>query len=275
MLHDAGWGGGSTHDGRAPLPAGAGCPGMMRFAPLAAALLGLLPVPAHAAEPLGPPGLPAAAFPKPDRPVAEIIAPLWAQEGQRDRVDEVGQVARLMGIGPGQTVADIGAGSGYYTVRLATRVGPQGRVLAEDVTPDYLAGLERRVAALPNVTVVRGEAHDPRLPPVSVDAAVLVHMYHEITQPFGLLYNLAAAMKPGGRVGIVDADAIPSRHGTPPALLRCELAAAGYRETGFQVLDGGVGYLAIFEAPAVAARPEPAAIRPCRDTATRTAPTPR
>ncbi|KQP08253.1 methyltransferase type 11 [Methylobacterium sp. Leaf99] len=248
---------------------------MMRLVPFAVALVAvaLFTLPALAAEPLGPPGAPAAAFPKPDRPVAEIIAPLWALEGQRDRVDEVGQVARLMGIAPGQTVADIGAGSGYYTVRLAERVGPQGRILAEDVTPSYLADLERRVANLPNVTVVRGEPHDPRLPPASVDAAVLVHMYHEITQPFGLLHNLAAAMKPGGRVGIVDADAIPSRHGTPPALLRCELAAMGYRETGFSVLDGGVGYLAIFEAPAVAARPEPAAIRTCPDTATRAAPT--
>lgn len=231
----------------------------------------LLALPACAAEPLGQTGAPAAMFPKPDRPVAEIVAPLWASETDRDKVDEVGQVTRLMRIVPGETVADIGAGSGYYTVRLSARVGPQGRVLAEDVTPRYLADLERRVgkAKLANVTVVRGEPHDPRLPPNSVDAAVLVHMYHEIAQPFGLLHNLAAAMKPGGRVGIVDADDIPSRHGTPPVLLRCELAAAGYRETGFSVLEGGVGYLAIFEAPPPAKRPDPAAIRPCQDGATR------
>ena len=117
--------------------------------------------------------------------------------------------------------------------------------------------------------MVRGEPHDPRLPPDSLDAAVLVHMYHEIAQPFGLLHNLAAAMKPGGRVGIVDADDVPARHGTPPALLACELAAAGYRQTGFSVLEGGVGYLAIYEAPAAADRPDPAAIRPCRDETTR------
>jgi predicted methyltransferase len=235
-----------------------------------AACLALI-VPACAAEPLTPPGAPASAFPRPDRPVAEIIAPLWASESQRDRVDEVGQVARLMRIAPGETVADIGAGSGYYAVRLAERVGPQGRILAEDVTPRYLADLTARIAQakLGNVTVVRGEPHDPRLPSASLDAAVLVHMYHEISQPYGLLHNLAAAMKPGGRVGIVDADAIPSRHGTPPALLRCELAAAGYRETGFSVLEGGVGYLAIFEAPTADARPTPSSITPCKDGATR------
>ncbi|MFF8802809.1 MULTISPECIES: class I SAM-dependent methyltransferase [unclassified Methylobacterium] len=238
---------------------------------LSAGALLVLSLPAHAAEPLAPPGAPAERFPTPDRPVAEIVAPQWAHERQRDKADEVGQVARLMRIRPGETVADIGAGSGYYVFRLSPRVGPQGRILAQDITPDYLADLERRVAeaGLANVTVVRGEAHDPRLPPASVDAALLVHMYHEIAQPFGLLWNLAAAMKPGGRVGIVDADAIPSQHGTPPKLLRCELAALGYREVSMTTLKGGVGYLAVFEAPAAERRPDPASIRPCRDEATR------
>lgn len=230
-------------------------------------LTALLAGPALAAGPLGPPGAPASAFPKPDRPVAEIVAPQWSSEAERDKAGEFDAVARGMGIAPGETVADIGAGSGYYVTRLSPRVGPGGKVLAEDVTPAYLASLERRVKGLDNVTVVRGEAHDPRLPPASVDAAILVHMYHEIAQPFGLLHNLAPAMRPGGRVGIVDADDIPSRHGTPPALLRCELAAAGYRETGFHPLKDGA-YLAVFAAPAPEDRPRPEAIRPCRDTAT-------
>ncbi len=241
---------------------------------LLASLLACASAPrAQEAGPLAPPGAPASAFPRPDRPVAEIISPIWATEAERDAVDEVGQVSRLLGIAPGQTVADIGAGSGYYVVRLARTVGPDGRVLAEDVTPAYLTGLAGRLrtAGLSNVTVVRGEAHDPRLPVGSVDVAVLVHMYHEIAQPFGLLHNLAAAMKPGGRVGIVDADDIPSRHGTPPPLLRCELAAAGYRETGFQVLRGEVGYLAIFTAPSAEERPDPRTIKPCRDERTRRA----
>ncbi|MCJ2135041.1 methyltransferase domain-containing protein [Methylobacterium sp. J-026] len=238
---------------------------MMRVA----ALLSLvLAGPALAAGPLAPPGAPAEAFPKPDRPVAEIVAPRWSAEAERDKAGEFDQVARGMGIVPGETVADIGAGSGYYVVRLSPRVGPGGRVLAEDVTPEYLAALETRVKDLSNVTVVQGEPHDPRLPPNAVDAAILVHMYHEITQPFGLLHNLASAMRPGGRVGIVDADDIPSRHGTPPALLRCELKAAGYRETGFHPLKGGA-YLAVFAAPAPEQRPAPEAIHPCRDGATR------
>ncbi len=234
----------------------------------ALALLTLsLATPAFAAGPLAPAGTPADAFPKPDRPVAEIVAPQWTGEAERDRAGEFEDVARALRIAPGETVADIGAGSGYYVVRLSPRVGPSGKVLAEDVTPAYLAALERRVKDLGNVTVVRGEPHDPRLPPASVDAVVLVHMYHEITQPFGLLSNLAAAMRPGGRVGILDANDIPSRHGTPPALLRCELNAVGYRETGFHPMKGGA-YLAVFEAPAPENLPKPEAIRPCKDTAT-------
>lgn len=220
---------------------------------------------------MAPSGAAADRFPGPDRPVAEIVSAQWALEKKRDKADEVGQVAALMGIREGQTVADIGAGNGYYVFRLARRVGPTGRIFAEDITPDYLADLDKKVreSGQTNITVTRGEAHDPRLPPASLDAAVLVHMYHEIRQPYGLLHNLAAAMKPGGRVGIVDADDIPSKHGTPPKLLRCELAAAGYREISLKTLKGGVGYLGIFEAPAAEARPDPATITPCKDETTR------
>lgn len=218
------------------------------------------------------PGAPAERFPKPDRPVAEIVAAQWALEKQRDKADEFGQVARLMAIKPGETVADIGAGSGYYVFRLAKVVGPSGQVIAEDVTPDYLADLSKKVAdsKAANILVVAGEPHDPRLKPASLDAAILIHMYHEISQPYGLLHNLAAAMKPGGRVGIVDADDIPSKHGTPPKLLDCELSAAGYTLKSRAVLKGGVGYLSIFEAPAPEKRPDPASITPCADEATRT-----
>ncbi len=222
---------------------------------------------ALAAEPvtaLAPPGLPAAKFPAPDRPVASIISPIWASEDERRSADETGQVFGLLGIKKGMRVADIGAGSGFYTMLLARAVGPQGEVLAEDITPDYLAALQKRVldAKLANVKVGLGEEHDPRLPARALDAAVLVHMYHEITQPYALLYNLAAAMKPEALIGIVDLDRPTDEHGTPPDLLRCELAAVGYVETGFHKLRGGVGYLAIFKPPSQPTAPS--AIVPCR-----------
>lgn len=110
---------------------------MIRSVPLA---LLALTMPALAAGPQGPPGEAANSFPKPDRPVAEIIAAQWALEKDRDKADEFGQIAKLMGIKAGETVADIGAGSGYYAVRLSPLLGPQGRVIAEDVTPTYQIG---------------------------------------------------------------------------------------------------------------------------------------
>ena len=152
------------------------------------------------AQQVAPPGIPADRFPKPLRPVASIVSNQWSSEDTRERVGEAARVMQLLGIRPGMAVADIGAGSGYYTVRLAQRVGPAGRVFAEDIMPDYLAGLQRRVASekLGNVTLALGESHDPRLPPASVDVALLVHMYHEIDQPFGLLANLLPALRPAG-----------------------------------------------------------------------------
>ena len=130
----------------------------------------------------------------------------------------------------------------------------------------YLERLRQRVSRerLGNVELVLGEPHDPRLPPRSVDLALLVHMYHEIAQPFGLLANLVPAMKPGGRVAILDVDGPIQAHGTPRALLSCELAAVGYEQIGFSKLTGDVGYLAIFKPPTEAQRVPPQAIKPCR-----------
>jgi SAM-dependent methyltransferase len=215
---------------------------------------------------LGPPGAPAAAFPEPDRPVADIISPIWHSEAERDAAGEPAQLVRWLGIKPGMTVADIGAGSGYYTVRLSPIVGPQGRILAQDIVPEYLDGLSKRVGELKlqNITIGLGEMHDPRLPAGSIDLALLIHMYHEIAAPYALLYNLGSALKPGGRIGIVDTSQPTSAHGTPPALLVCELAALGYRQIGFHQLKGGGAYLAIFGLPFPAARRQPKDIAVCK-----------
>ncbi len=212
------------------------------------------------------PGAPAAAFPKPDRPVADIVSPVWHDEKERDAAAEPDQLVRLLGIKSGMTIADIGAGSGYYVVRLSPIVGASGRVIAEDVTPKYLRSLRKRVRALglQNVAISLGEPHDPRLPTDSLDVAILVHMYHEIAQPYALFYNLVTALKPGARVGVVDAFAPTSKHGTPPSVLRCELAAVGYREIRLDRLNGSNAYLAIFAPPSVASRTRPEAIAACK-----------
>ena len=211
------------------------------------------------------PGTPANRFPKPERPVADIVSPIWHDEKERDAAGEIQQVVELLGIRRGITVADIGAGSGYYAVRLAAIVGPDGRIYAEDIVPDYLSKLRKRVRdlGLQNVIVARGEPHDPRLPARSLDAAILVHMYHEIAQPYALLYNLAPALKPDARIGIVDAIGPTAKHGTPPDLLRCELAAVGYREVGFHPLAGSNAYLEIAAPPSDEGRTRPEAIAAC------------
>jgi predicted methyltransferase len=211
-------------------------------------------------------GAPVVAFPNPNRPVADIVSPIWHSEKERDRAGELGQVVRLLGIKSGMTVADVGAGSGYYVVRLSPIVGAHGRVIAEDVVPEYLQELRKRVRdlGLQNVAIGLGEPHDPRLPADALDIAILVHMYHEIAQPYALLYNLVPALKPGARVGIVDAFAPTSEHGTPPSLLRCELAAVGYREISLDRLNGSDAYLAAFAPPSVASRTRPEAMVACK-----------
>jgi predicted methyltransferase len=251
---------------------------MTRLAALAL-LLGL--VACSPADPAGPataaaepvraevqndPGAAAAFFPAPDRPVAEIVSATFNDPAKRDAADESGQIARILNIRPGMVVGDIGAGSGYHTVRLSRVVGPTGRIIAQDIKPDYLRGLARTLdeRGITNVTLAVGEAHDPRLAPGSIDVALLAHMYHEIGQPYAFLYNLAPALKPGARVAIVDTDKPTHLHGTPMALLRCELAAVGYREVGMTPLQGDLGYVAVFAPPAPDAMPQPGEIRPCR-----------
>jgi len=209
----------------------------------------------------------AGGFPLPDRPVAGIVAPEWSSGPDRDAADESGQLIRGLEIGPGMKVADIGAGSGYHTLRLSPAVGPTGTVYAEDIVEAYISGLRREAERrkLTNIRIVVGTPDDPKLPPKSIDRAVLVHMYHEVENPYALLWNLAGALKPGARVGVIDLDRAAASHGMPPALLKCEFEAVGYRQVSSAPMAGGVGYLAIFEAPA--ARPKPADIVGCKDPA--------
>jgi len=203
-------------------------------------------------------------FPPVDRPVAPIITPAYSTEAERDRHGEAARVMNRLGVAPGMRVADIGAGDGYYTVRLAQRLGHGATIYAEDVSQPYLDRLAARLTreGVAGVTLVHGAPADPRLPEQSVDLAILAHMYHEIEQPYEFLYRLHAALTPSGRVAIIDNDKPTREHGTPPVLLRCELAAVGYSQIDFLSLVPADGYLAVFARPEVLPRPE--AIRPCR-----------
>ncbi|MEH3158976.1 MAG: class I SAM-dependent methyltransferase [Sphingomonas taxi] len=202
-------------------------------------------------------------FPAADRPVAHIVSSRWSNEEARDRLNEASEVMDKAGIAKGMTVADIGAGEGYYTIRLASRVGEHGRVLAEDIVASVRDALAERVARedLENVSVRLGAAADPRLPAASFDRVLMVHMYHEIEQPYEFLWRLRPSLKPDGLVVVVDANRQTKNHGTPPALLKCEFEAVGYRQVAMIEMPSAGGYMATFKA--VGPRPEPDAIRPC------------
>jgi len=204
-------------------------------------------------------------FPKPDRPVSRTVSSDWSSGSDRDAADESGQLIRGLAIRPGMAVADIGAGSGYHTLRLSPAVGAGGIVYAEDIVESYISGLRREAATrgMRNIRIVIGTPENPKLPAGGVDRAVLVHMYAEIENPYALLWNLAPALKPGGRVGVIDLDQSTQNHGVPPALLKCEFEAVGYKQVSEAPLDAGVGYLAVFAAPAPGKRPKPADIKPC------------
>lgn len=203
------------------------------------------------------------AFPEAHRPVSPIVSSRWSTEEARDRLNEAETVMDRAAIKPGMTVADIGAGEGYYTVRLATRVGEDGRVLAQDIVPAVRDKLAERVnrEALDNVSVKLGEPADPKLPADSFDRIFLVHMYHEIQQPYEFLWRLRPALRPGGRVVVVDADRPTADHGTPPELLDCEMRAAGYTRVEFQQMPSAGGFFALYEARGP--RPDPDTIKPC------------
>ncbi len=216
----------------------------------------------------------ARAFPRPDRPVSGPGGNAFAPEAQRDSVNEAKQVMDMARIEPGMTVADIGAGEGYYTVRLAERVGEKGRVVAQDIDTEALRLLGLRIERerLDNVSILRGNPDDPRLPKGSFDRVFLVHMYHEVTEPYAFLWRLRSAMRKGGKVIVVETDRPTDRHGIPPTLLFCEFKAVGYRLGAFVLKPEINGYYARFDP--VLKRPEPTQIRPCRANAQMAAATP-
>src|SRR6476646_7526063 len=156
-------------------------------------------------------------FPAAHRDVAPTVSDTFSTEDARDRVGEAEQVMEMAGVKPGMSVADVGAGEGYYTVRLARVVGPRGRVLAEDIVPAVRDQLSDRVQRerLDNVAVKLGTAEDPMLPAGSFDRLLLVQIYHAVQSPYLSLWHLRDALKPDGLVVVVGACRSVRQHGMP------------------------------------------------------------
>src|SRR4051794_432244 len=205
-------------------------------------------------------------FPAAQRDVAPIVGDAFSTEDARDRLGEAEEVMQLAGVRRGMWAADVGAGEGYYTVRLARAVGAKGRVLAEDIQPSVTDQLTDRVQRerLDNVAVRLGTPDDPRLPSHTFDRVFLVHMYHEVASPYAFLWHMLDGVKPGGVVVVVEANRPVSRHGMPPEQLKCEFAALNLQPVKSAMLTGHEAYFMAFRLSGP--RPEPAAIKPCAST---------
>jgi ubiquinone/menaquinone biosynthesis C-methylase UbiE len=154
----------------------------------------------------------------------------------RDRWQKPDQVISSLGIESGQHVADLGAGGGYFTFRLAGAVGPEGKVYAVDVDPDMTGLLEGRVSdeGADNVEVVLAEYHDPLLPPTGVDLIFTCNTYHHFEDRVAYFQGASRYLRPGGRVAIVEGAGKSwfskiFSHATPADVIRTEMETAGYR----------------------------------------------
>lgn len=167
----------------------------------------------------------------------------------RDERLQIGRVMDVLGIGPGKNVADIGAGSGYFTVRAARRVGEGGKVYAVDINPKAIRYIDERAKKeqLHNVITITGREEDPSLPAGQVDAVLLLKTYHEVGKPVPLLRNLRVALRAGAKVGIIDRNGNGENHGVQRSVVLKEAAEAGYELSGsYDFVKDDMDYFLVF-----------------------------
>ncbi|HET9183884.1 MAG TPA: methyltransferase domain-containing protein [Candidatus Angelobacter sp.] len=143
---------------------------------------------------------------------------------------QVDRVMDILELSPGKRVADIGAGSGWFSVRAARRVGQTGIVYAVDINPEAIQYIQQRAKRenISNIKTILGNPSDPLLPPHSVDAVLLLKAYHEVAEPVALLKNLRKSLRPGALVGIIDRNGMADNHGVNEDIVRREAQEAGY-----------------------------------------------
>jgi predicted methyltransferase len=170
----------------------------------------------------------------------------------RDERLQINRVMDLLGIEPGKNVADIGAGSGWFTVRAARRVTGSGTVYAVDINPEAIQYVDRRAKKehLQNIRTILSQPDDPQVPTDSVDAMLLLKTYHEVAHPVVLLRNLRSSLKPGAKIGIIDRNGNGENHGVSKDVVVREAAEAGYelRDSQDFVKADGMDYFLIFTA---------------------------
>lgn len=176
------------------------------------------------------------------------------EDPKRDENLQINRVMDLLNIRERSSVADIGAGSGWFTVRAARRVGAKGEVYAVEINPDFLEHIEQRASAerLANIHTVLGKEDDPLLPPASVDAVLVLKTYHEIAQPILLLAHLREAMRIGALLGVIDRNGNGKDHGISGGLVIKEAGQAGFSLVGQYdfVKPDGMDYFLVFRVSA-------------------------
>jgi len=170
----------------------------------------------------------------------------------RDERLQINRVMDILEITPGKTVADIGAGSGWFTVRAARRVTETGIVYAVDINPEATRYIDARVTKenLHNVKTILSKSDDPELPPAKVDAVLLLKTYHEVANPVALLRNLRPSLRPGAKVGIIDRNGNGENHGVGRDIVIKEAAEAGFTLVSqYDFVKGdGMDYFLVFTA---------------------------
>jgi SAM-dependent methyltransferase len=170
----------------------------------------------------------------------------------RDERLQINRVMDILAIGPGKNVADIGAGSGWFTVRAARRVTATGSVYAVDINPEATRYIDKRAQkeGLHNVKTVLSKSDDPQLPPNQIDSVLLLKTYHEVDTPVVLLRNLRASLRPGARIGVIDRNGNGENHGVAPDIVIKEATEAGYAlQSQYDFVKGdGMDYFLVFAA---------------------------
>jgi cyclopropane fatty-acyl-phospholipid synthase-like methyltransferase len=173
---------------------------------------------------------------------------IFDSPGREQRL-QIDRVMTILGVEPGKSVADIGAGSGWFTVRAAKQVGEGGKVYAVDINPEAIHYIEDRVQKeqLHNVATILGRSDDPRLPAKQVDAVLLLKTYHEVAKPVALLRNLRGSLRPGAKVGIIDRNGTGQDHGVDRSVVLKEASEAGYELAGsYDFVRDGMDYFLVF-----------------------------
>ena len=173
---------------------------------------------------------------------------IFETPGREEKL-QINRVMDILGITPGKNVADIGAGSGWFTVRAARRTGGVGQVYAVDINPEAIHYIDDRMQKeqLHNIKTILGKEDNPLLPANQIDAVLLLKTYHEIAKPVTLLRNLRTALRPGAKVGVIDRNGSAENHGVNHDIVVKEFEEAGYQPAGsYDFVKDGMDYFLVF-----------------------------